>query len=159
MAATSVNVCFRPVGAAVATSGASLEKIGQPDGYVLTRTIELAESLLARRGENSYITMAVAVAEDQRGWWHKLISSNEGDYVRPDVKQLAPARADETLLDGLPHSHAEQNIMSFVKTNDWKLKSIGSTRYICSECRIAIGRCGLRPIEPMKSKSETTKET
>ena len=92
--------------------------------------------------------MAVAVAEDERGCSHKLISSNEGNYARPDVRELAPPQANEIIVDG-PH-HAEANIVSFLKSNDWTLKSIGATRRVCLQCQVAIGWYGVKPITRLK---------
>ena len=123
-----------------------------PDQYVLRRIIEITEGIYARYGkEIPNVTVAVAVAEDEQGCCHKLISSNEGNYVRPDVRQLAPPRFDEILIDGLPNAHAEQNIISFLISNDWKLKSIGASRPICANCQIAIGWYGVRPITCLKT--------
>ncbi len=129
----------------------SFEKAKHPDEdeFVLRRTIEITEALYARYGRDTpNVTMAVAVAQDPRGCGRKLISSNEGDYVRPDVLQLARPRPDEIIVPGM--HHAEQNIVSFVKSNDWRLRSIGATRPICPACQIAIGWCRVRPITRVK---------
>ena len=132
-------------GSSATGSKAKDQKIAQPDRYVLSRTIEIAEALYARRGQNDhYVTVAVAVAEDAHGCSRKLISSNEGNYTRPDVKMLAPPRADEFLVDGF--QHAERNIVSFVMSNGWQLKSIGATRAVCTECQIAIGLYKIRAV-------------
>jgi hypothetical protein len=139
-------------GASAARSKANGEKIAQPDRYVLSRTIEIAEALYARHGENDrHVTVAVAVAEDAHGSSHKLISSNEGNYTRPDVKTLAPPRADEFLVDGF--QHAERNIVSFVMSNGGQLKSIGATRGVCAECQNAIGLYKIRAVTIEKEPS------
>jgi hypothetical protein len=132
-------------GASAAGGKSKGERIANPDGYVLTRTIEIAEALHARYGKDrKQFVVAVAVAEDAHGCSHKLISSNEGNTWRPDVRHLAPVRPDETLVDGF--QHAERNIVSFVKSNGWILKSIGATIPVCPECQIAIGLYKIRAV-------------
>jgi hypothetical protein len=90
------------------------------------------------------VTMAVGIADDAEGTSHKLISANEGNYLRGDVRLLAPPQADEIVIDG--YHHAELNIVSFVMSVDWKLRSLASTRSVCLACRAAAGSYGVRPL-------------
>jgi hypothetical protein len=128
------------------TGRKSGKKIVNPDRYVLARTIELAEALYSSKGgtNDRNVTIAVAVAEDPDGNGHKLISSNEGNYLRPDVKHLAPVKGDEMLVDGF--QHAERNIVSFVMSNGWRLDSIGATRAVCIPCQQAISLYKIRAV-------------
>jgi len=135
------------------------EKVTFTDRYVLKRTIEIAEALHSRYGvDRKHYAIAVAVAEDKNGSSHKLISSSEGAQtggkMRPDVQHLAPPQADETIVDGF--QHAERNIVSFVMSNGWTLKSIGVTMPVCAECQIAIGLYEIRAVtierEPIQAK-------
>ncbi|MHB8268016.1 hypothetical protein [Bradyrhizobium sp.] len=111
--------------------------------YVVKRVIELKAALTARLGSDiPNVTMAVAVAKDSQDCDHKIISGNEGSYLRPDVRQLAPPRADETVADGF--DHAERNIITAAKSSGLHLtgQPIGATRLICCECQIAVRQVG-----------------
>jgi hypothetical protein len=159
------NVVLPPVGtlprpefggATLRRSKAKCLTLEKPNAYVLPRVIGLAAAIRAPRGTNSYITIAVAVADDPDGCSHKLISSNEGNYQRPEVVYMAPARPDEILIDGF--QHAERNIVSFVKSNGWKLTAIGATRPICQDCMAAIEECDVEPITVVRGEDESEPE-
>jgi hypothetical protein len=118
--------------------------------YVAWRTRELKKAL-DRRFSGKKVTMAVAVAADDKGCEHKLISGSEGDYLRPDVQAAAPPRAGEFVVDGF--DHAERNIVSAVKSSPgWDLtgKPIGATRDICCICKAAIDSVGALAVTRVK---------
>ena len=116
--------------------------------YVIRRTRDLKDAMA--RSAN-YVTMAVAVAADNKNCEHKLISGSEGDYLRPGVRTAVPPRPDEFVVDGF--DHAERNIVSAVMSSPgWNLtgKPIGATRDICCLCEAAIVSVGAVAVTPIK---------
>jgi hypothetical protein len=147
-------------GAAITRSRAKCEKIRNPDKYVTRRIVELGEALRASTYENlktnyDYITMAAAVAEDERGCSHKLISSSHGDEVRASVQTLAPQALAPIYPDEVPivdgDGHAEMNIINSLRQKNWQLKALGATRRICRACEAAIRSYGVEPITRLVS--------
>ena len=116
--------------------------------YVRERTEELRLAL--ERGTTWKVTLAVAVATDDRGCEYRLISGSEGDYMRPIVRALAPPRPNENVIDGF--DHAERNIVGSVMHSHLHLEGrpIGATKYICCVCKAAIDTVHAIPVTPVK---------
>jgi hypothetical protein len=114
---------------------------------VSSRAHELGQ--LIPVGTRSRATIAVGDARNPvNGDTYRLVSSSEQDrtasYRLPtgslyDYEFVVPYQAGT--------GHAEDNIVNFVRQNQWELLEVGASREICPQCRQTILNAGGTPID------------
>lgn len=115
------------------------------ESAVERRAITLQESLPeACKGR---VTMAVGIGQDSSNELRTVIGTSEPNgYLRPSVRSAL--QGGEELAPGL--SHAERDIVGYMRYNDIRPITVGAGRPICPACADAINDAGATPATPLK---------
>jgi RHS repeat-associated protein len=92
-------------------------------------------------------TTAVAEVTNSDGTTSVLVSSSE---VRLRPAQRSVLKTEEVAVKGA--GHAEQTIINHANANGQKVKAVGASRPICSNCENAINNAGAKPVGKLKGK-------
>ncbi len=117
----------------------------QLESAVEQRAITLQDSLPdACKGR---VTMAVGIGQDSSNELRTVVGTSEPNgYLRPSVRSAL--EGGEELAPGL--SHAERDIVGYMRYNDIRPITVGAGRPICAACADAINDAGATPATPRK---------
>jgi filamentous hemagglutinin len=118
---------------------------GQLESIVEQRAITLQDGLPeACKGR---VTMAVGVGHDSSNELRTVVGTSEPNgYLRPSVRSAL--QGGEEVAAGL--SHAERDIVGYMRYNDIRPITVGAGRPICPACADAINDAGATPATPLK---------
>ena len=137
-----------------AVHGAAIVGLTEPTGYEATIAAGQRAATLQNAlpdGSKGRTTMAVGIVEDGSGIRQTIVGTSEKNgYLRPEVRALVQEN-NWTVANGFS-LHAEQNVVQFAQTNNYRVIAVGAGRAICPSCANCIENAGGIIASPMKMK-------